>query len=308
MPCSAAIRKQHPDVLRTLVELSNVNINAPVIDFEAPQVIFASSLFNARIDGASADILEIPRPLPQDTTITCSLLDMAAKREPEEMVEILVAAGADVAVTDSEGRTPVWCAAHLGHETSLQVLLAAGADADTPSHAGATPLWVAAVGGHEGALRILVAAGADVDTPNPNSKMDTPIWAAASKSNVACVRFLVAAGADVNATNYYGVNPLGAAANHGCGQTIRTLLRANAEVNEQLFHIGASDEVLDYLREVDEHGYARVADLARKRMRGIVRATIVLLRLWRSHYAPGGPGARRCAVSFERATKRMRTS
>ncbi|KAF8450092.1 ankyrin repeat-containing domain protein, partial [Kalaharituber pfeilii] len=73
-------------------------------------------------------------------------LCVAARRDHDEVVEMLLGlAGANPAVADADGNTPLMCAAIRSSERSLHVLLAhpvARKTADIPNKGGVTPLSV----------------------------------------------------------------------------------------------------------------------------------------------------------------------
>jgi len=58
---------------------------------------------------------------------------------------------------------PLYCAADNGHEEIIRVLLKAGADPNAVSSSGETPLCAAAFEGHAEIVRLLVEGGADVN-------------------------------------------------------------------------------------------------------------------------------------------------
>ena len=85
-----------------------------------------------------------------------------------EAVQPLLKYGADVTAADSRGITPLHLAAGLGSDDLVQQLIAAGADVNAQDHVREngggqeTPLHRAAVGGHLEALRQLIHGGAQV--------------------------------------------------------------------------------------------------------------------------------------------------
>ena len=77
---------------------------------------------------------------------------------------------ADIAVQDNNGNTALHTAARGGQEEVVRLLLAAGADPAATNKMGDTPLHVAAKGGHEEVLRVLLAAGAEPSATNSNGR------------------------------------------------------------------------------------------------------------------------------------------
>ncbi len=58
------------------------------------------------------------------------------------------------------GATPLWIAAHNGHETVVRALIELGADVNKAMDDGWTPLYIADREGHETIVQILTEAGA----------------------------------------------------------------------------------------------------------------------------------------------------
>ena len=180
-----------------------------------------------------------------------------AGRYPD-VLEVLIAAGANVNARDGNGLTPLFWTTAAGAE----LLLAAGADVNArstgashpyvqrhgPSAAGApfpramnqvavtlpgeTPLhWAAAYDGSGGKVELLLAAGADVGARGPQDA--TPLhWAAEYNGSPAVVEALVAAGADVSAKDQFGGTPLHWATEYNRNPAVmEVLMAAGADVN-----------------------------------------------------------------------------
>jgi ankyrin repeat protein len=105
--------------------------------------------------------------------------------------------GADPDCIDANGRTPLYCAAQMGHTPLVRLLVEARVDVDRPSLGGvSTPLAVAAARGHLPIVVILVIAGADKDMQVLDCV--TPLWLAARHGHDRIVKYLCRVGANVN--------------------------------------------------------------------------------------------------------------
>jgi hypothetical protein len=121
----------------------------------------------------------------------------AAKRKDLEVVQALIAAGADVnhANADTDGYTPLFVAARSGSTETVQALIAAGADVNYVDRDRHTPLLSAVGYGSTETVKVLIAAGADVN--HADMFGFTPLFVAARSGSTETVKALIAAGADV---------------------------------------------------------------------------------------------------------------
>ncbi len=120
-------------------------------------------------------------------------LSIAARQGHAALVSILLEAGADPDVADSEGWTPLRASAWGGHASTVQVLLERGAQVDACDSEGRTALRAAAWAGHEEVVRALLNAGAQVDGEDRQGR--TPLIAAAYMGHADIVTALLDAGA-----------------------------------------------------------------------------------------------------------------
>lgn len=177
-------------------------------------------------------------------------LHLAVAEGREEIVRLLVEAGADVGARTEHHRTPLHVALQFSPEL-VPVLLDLGATLDAPSAAylddvdelarqldggaeltdalsGLDLLSWAALGGAAATARLLLDRGADAD--------GGALHAAASEGQLELVRLLLSAGADVDRRDpHTGRGPLHAAVAAGpagdAPEVVRVLLAAGADVD-----------------------------------------------------------------------------
>jgi ankyrin repeat protein len=157
-------------------------------------------------------------------------LQMAVVNGHCAIVEILLAAGADMNANFGDDESVLQAAAYEGQTEIVRLLLNAGADVNT-DHGIA--LQAAAWEGHTETVKFLLNAGAD-----PNCQRagiyGNPLQAAAAYGNIEIFKLLLNAGADVNSQGGRFGNALQAAAVYGnTTEKVRLLLSAGAEVNFQ---------------------------------------------------------------------------
>ena len=157
----------------------------------------------------------------------------------------------DLALVDAAGAAVA--AAARGHHSVLAALLDAGLDADAVDERGVHVLTAAAGGGREDAeppearrarastktrpsrssrecVRTLLAAGADADARTSRLGWK-PLMAAAKAGDGEIVEMLIDAGARVDQTYHNGKTPLYCAAEWGCLDAARALLRRGADAS-----------------------------------------------------------------------------
>jgi ankyrin repeat protein len=156
------------------------------------------------------------------------ILAAAADGWSADDINALLAAGADVATKDKDGKTCVWSAASSGNVSALKVLLGAGGDVNSCCNQkakrnlsynslrqryrtgnfneyleeraqlqtnGVSALYIAAWNGHVDCVEELLASKADFRT------FRSPVVAAAAGGHFSCLESLIRANADVSVTN-----------------------------------------------------------------------------------------------------------
>lgn len=142
----------------------------------------------------------------------CADLNAAAAGGDLANVERLVAAGAVVRCSDSDGWAPLHSAARAGHTPIAQWLLEHGADIEARGDVGRGPLYEAAKYDQLETARFLLDRGALVDART--DQQFTPLIVAAERGHRAVMELLLDRGADVNAANFLGDTPLAQLISH----------------------------------------------------------------------------------------------
>jgi ankyrin repeat protein len=174
-------------------------------------------------------------------------LSYAIEHHNQEMIGLLLAAGANANSIGKQGRTPLMS---LNADATIELvhqLISAGADINATDESGATVLNHVARSCPFAVFTELVGLGARVDAKDQNG--NTLLMSAVENEDAAILKFLLAAGADVQAKNNNGDNVLMAAVQAGNIQTLKLIVDAGGALtteqktlNEMLLHIADTDD------------------------------------------------------------------
>jgi len=144
------------------------------------------------------------------------------------VVEELLARGADLHKANEDGCTPLFSAARNGHVSLVVFFLDHGANVNQLSNNGLSALHFAAALGYIDVVKVLLERGADVN--HVTNSGDTPLYKAVCLSQVPVVKLLLDHGAHVNHV-VDGMTSLLKASDSGNLPMVEILLEFGADVD-----------------------------------------------------------------------------
>jgi ankyrin repeat protein len=141
------------------------------------------------------------------------LLLEKARVGSEKAVQQLLEEGADLTVTDLDGRTALHLAVGIGNESLVQALLERGANVEAAAGNGSKALNLAAESGDDAVVKLLLAFNANVESFNVETET-TALYQAVKNQHIAVARTLLENGADVDTRIPNGHTPLFSAVIH----------------------------------------------------------------------------------------------
>lgn len=122
--------------------------------------------------------------------------------------------------------SPIHWAAHEGQREVVELLLAQGADPCIITQTGETPLHLCST---VATARLILKAGASIEARNIRG--ESPVFMMVRKNRMEVLRLLLAEGASVQARNNYGLTPLHRAVREGSCEIADLLISYGAQVN-----------------------------------------------------------------------------
>lgn len=155
--------------------------------------------------------------------------DPARTRRELQLVDMLLAAGADPSLANLGGFTPLLFAAKADNRDVVKLLLDHGAMAEVISNDGETPLHAAICLGDQQLAGLLLDQGHAAINGTAGLLAETGLHAAASRGDTAMVQWLLDRQADVKVVDKAGYTPLLNAAEKGNREIIDLLGQHGAD-------------------------------------------------------------------------------
>ena len=183
------------------------------------------------------------------------LMGAAAGGHPD-VVQYLLAHGAEVNVTNDQWQTPLMLAAMAGNLECVTLLLNAGAKVDAKARGGATVLGFAVTTGHLDIIQLLVQHGVDI---NQKGSEGSNCLAWVEDKHADLVPELVKLGANPSQGNDTGETPLIVCAYASRPLVAKALLAAGADFHAKDLR---GETALVYARRNKKKDVAKVLEAA----------------------------------------------
>ena len=148
-----------------------------------------------------------------------------------KILEILLARGCMYTHANKAtgiGETALFIAVKKGNVEIVNILLAHGVDKNQATHDGETPVFIAAKQGNVKILEILLARGCNANKATVIG--ETALFIAVKKGNVEIVNILLAHGVDKNQATHDGETPVFIAAKQGNVEIVNILLAHGCDI------------------------------------------------------------------------------
>jgi cytohesin len=182
--------------LAEMVELvleKGVSPNTPDINGNTPLHMAAKGMYISESERVMA---RLANPNREPSSTSKNMQDKG-RINYSEIMELLIARGANLEAGNNFKRTPLHIAVQANNKAATEFLIAHGAKIDSWDSSRESPFSIAVGAGHLELAEMLLANGADVNEKRPGGS--TPLHWAVRNQSLPMVKFLIANGANVNA-------------------------------------------------------------------------------------------------------------
>jgi ankyrin repeat protein len=223
-----AVRKGHKDIVEMLLRSGKAGVD------KTPD---KAVLLMYAVDHGYKDMVEFLLGISTDTskvTDRWPLLALIAANRHRGIAELMGSEEVDLDKKDDfGGQTLLVYAARGGHEDLVKLLLNAGADIEAKTNSGITALMEAAESNEEKVVELLLDRGADIHAKD-NDGSTALMIVAVQQGCKEMVELLLDRGADIHAKDNDGSTALMmVAARQGCKEMVELLLDRGADIHAE---------------------------------------------------------------------------
>jgi ankyrin repeat protein len=219
------------DCVRQLIEAGG--------DIAATDEQSGATLLHFAAKSGNADLVRYVLPLSElertDRKNRTAMMWACMTESPafnEQVVDVLLEAGAKVDSVDNSGWAPFTALAANGHFNAVKMLVERGNSVHFTTPDNVNLLYHAAELGHTEMTHWLLSKGVDCNIASVRGTEEigeTPVFVAAEYGHLEVMRLLIGAGANIHHKTRSGITPLAIALRNGRTNIVRHLVRRGAE-------------------------------------------------------------------------------
>lgn len=187
----------------------------------------------------------------EDVSLGCTLLHYAAMDGYSDLVELLIARGADADKKDNNNRTPLNYASYEGNFEVVKILLnTSKVNLDGIDNNGWAPVHIVAFEGYNDILKLFIEYD-EMCIYARSAKQGTPLHYAANGCQVKTAQLLIENRAYVNTLDYVGKTPLDWVISRPNNKDMISLLRSYC--GKMKGEINRKEGDIDFLSKFPKH-------------------------------------------------------
>jgi ankyrin len=171
-----------------------------------------------------------------------SFLRAARAGNLDKVIDFLKSDRADITTCNANGLNALHLAAKEGHVNIVNELIARGANVDSATKKGNTAMHIASLAGQLEVVKILVQNGAKINMQSQTGF--TPLYMAAQENHLPVVKYLIDKGANSTLATEDGFTPMAVALQQGHTEVVNLLMEYSQKGRVRLsaLHVAAKKD------------------------------------------------------------------